>query len=384
MNSLLVYCESLSACAAMLLLLFIYNIKKWKPKIINAMAMVYVCTITSAILDIIWQNIEGKSDLRNASIVINCFYFILMTLSAYFTFEACLDRLPIGNWKKWYIRLPLIIPIAAVAIISIISIQTGWLFYVSKEGVYTRGKIYILQPIISYLYVFSVMIIAIIFSKKAQLQSEKINCRVIATFPLIVILFGAIQVILPPGIPSIHFGNMIGLFILFMAENDTQITRDSLTRLFNRYAMDTIISEKLAKYKKEDNQHLFLLLGDLDDFKKINDTYGHMEGDRALQTTSDVLSALTSEYNAAAFRMGGDEFAVIFETERPDDILIFRERLMFLLAEASENDVYTLKMSMGFAEYDGELELVKFIDLADKNLYLIKKERKSNQINSAT
>jgi diguanylate cyclase (GGDEF)-like protein len=85
--------------------------------------------------------------------------------------------------------------------------------------------------------------------------------------------------------------------------------RDALTGLGNRRAFDEALDRVVAGARRSDRP-LTLVIGDIDDFKSVNDTYGHLEGDRCLREVAAVI-AKTVRPSDACFRWGGDEFAVI-------------------------------------------------------------------------
>jgi diguanylate cyclase (GGDEF)-like protein len=88
-----------------------------------------------------------------------------------------------------------------------------------------------------------------------------------------------------------------------------QATRDALTKLWNRHAILEILSRELDRTARE-GKPLGLLLGDLDHFKAVNDTYGHVAGDTVLREVAGRFSASIRSYDAAG-RYGGEEFLIV-------------------------------------------------------------------------
>lgn len=103
-------------------------------------------------------------------------------------------------------------------------------------------------------------------------------------------------------------------------------SKDSLTNLYNRYFLEeyqALILSRADRYRRTVG---FILL-DLDRFKNINDTYGHKIGDEVLKLTAEILEAQT-RVNEAAFRLGGDEFLVVFpDLKSVDELHIVESRL---------------------------------------------------------
>lgn len=126
------------------------------------------------------------------------------------------------------------------------------------------------------------------------------------------------------------------------------------------------------------NKELYLFIMDMDYFKKINDKYGHIEGDEALVIAADTLKNAAGKTGLYAFRFGGDEFVVAGEVKsdfNPDE---FCARINEILSEETqkrEKD-YTLHMSIGYFKHTHEIKDVsEFISSADKYLYKKKSER---------
>jgi diguanylate cyclase (GGDEF)-like protein/PAS domain S-box-containing protein len=85
---------------------------------------------------------------------------------------------------------------------------------------------------------------------------------------------------------------------------------DELTQLYNRRFFNTKIEDEINRAKRENNYFSLLIL-DIDYFKEFNDTYGHQEGDIALEKVSVVLKNFTNRSSDFAFRLGGEEFGII-------------------------------------------------------------------------
>ena len=85
---------------------------------------------------------------------------------------------------------------------------------------------------------------------------------------------------------------------------------DELTQLYNRRFFNIKIEEEINRVKR-DNNHFSFLIMDIDYFKQYNDTYGHQQGDLALEKVANVLKERTNRASDFAFRLGGEEFGII-------------------------------------------------------------------------
>ena len=178
---------------------------------------------------------------------------------------------------------------------------------------------------------------------------------------------------------SVYCVNMFTFMLVFavmvnyIAEQHKQIMVDNLTKLYNRYGMDSELREQLMQYERENEDSFYIIACDLDKFKYINDTWGHLEGDRALVLTAKVLSKVSKKFDSNVFRIGGDEFVIITDKSEKglaDDIT---NSIKDELDKLEFRDDYNIKMSIGVALYDGVTPIDELLNNADKKLYDAKK-----------
>lgn len=159
----------------------------------------------------------------------------------------------------------------------------------------------------------------------------------------------------------------------------SQSLTDELTGLYNRRGFLASVQQRLnATHQKKGE--IVLLFIDLDDFKWINDTLGHHEGDRALMETAGILIETFRESDIIG-RIGGDEFAVFVSGAHKTSCEILTSRLQDNLDahNAQGNRPYHLSMSVGVAYYDPEYpcSISELLSRADRLMYE-QKRRKGN------
>lgn len=151
---------------------------------------------------------------------------------------------------------------------------------------------------------------------------------------------------------------------------------DSLTRLLNRRAFESRARAICLKHDAPPSP-LALVMFDLDHFKRVNDTYGHATGDRALQAIADLCRETWRRSDLVA-RIGGEEFAVLIEgVERAgvlDMVQRFRKRLSTVVVTSDAGATFTMTTSFGVAIdlCTGEPQLASLLRRADKLLYRAK------------
>lgn len=146
---------------------------------------------------------------------------------------------------------------------------------------------------------------------------------------------------------------------------------DPLTGLGNREGFNRAFKLELARARRYEH-HLSLMLLDLNDFKEINDRFGHAEGDKALVAVADALAG-AARGSDQVFRWGGDEFAIVMPEVRPADAQAAAERLGRVVASLAANGV-GLTISIGVANYpvDG-LDRETLLEVSDHRMYVSKR-----------
>jgi diguanylate cyclase (GGDEF)-like protein len=155
---------------------------------------------------------------------------------------------------------------------------------------------------------------------------------------------------------------------------------DELTGIANRSAFNRALAATMDTARRAATP-LTLLLIDLDEFKAINDTHGHVVGDDVLRAVGQRLTELASSGSLAG-RLGGDEFALmVTDPERNADLPALADQLLEALRQpvATSVGVVPTSATIGFARYeDCGGSLREFVHCADKALYEAKRERRGS------
>lgn len=193
------------------------------------------------------------------------------------------------------------------------------------------------------------------------------------------------------GFPVLMDNEVAGIYYLYQditerKNHEATIMRqafhDPLTGLPNRNLFNERLTRAVERSKRRDSYHFALVLMDLDRFKKINDTLGHLMGDQLLKHVGSILHACVRSVDTAA-RLGGDEFAIILEEfHSKQDVLLILDRIQNLLREPLQIGDRTLHTSgsMGIvintSEYSTAEDLMRDADIA---MYRAKEHRKPYQ-----
>lgn len=247
------------------------------------------------------------------------------------------------------------------------------LFYIDESGVYRRGPLFILTYVLSYSYVVIAFIRAMInFFKETDEQNKAFLIR-LCLFPIGPGLSGILQFVYPK-FPVACVAISLSTFFLYLTWIDQLISLDPLTGLNNRKQLNHSFDSLSKNAGELDNIWLYLI--DVNHFKKINDTYGHLQGDKALKIIAEVLKAACKGMNKGTVisRFGGDEFVILVpgNTEDENNELknTIREKLKELSAKKSIP--FELTVSIGVAKANSGESLKDLLSQADSAMYMEK------------
>ncbi len=147
---------------------------------------------------------------------------------------------------------------------------------------------------------------------------------------------------------------------------------DELTGLYNRRMLDRLV-EGAAVHAKRSNINMVLGIADVDDFKNVNDTFGHAVGDEVLKTIASIIKdKVESIPGGMCGRWGGEEFLFIFPNQSLDVCLKAMEEMRLLISETSFSEVGKKTVSIGITQFSKEEANELIFQRADSALYKAK------------
>jgi diguanylate cyclase (GGDEF)-like protein len=152
---------------------------------------------------------------------------------------------------------------------------------------------------------------------------------------------------------------------------------DDLTGLFNSRFFRMQMEIEMARAKRTGHPCTLMMI-DLDNFKSLNDTLGHLEGDRFLAEFGQIMRA-SARTTDLIYRYGGDEFAVIMPATTAIDAIVICQRFNNALSNMPQKTDPAISLSIGIAEYNtfSSYDINDFIHAADLAMYKAKKEGKN-------
>ncbi|MBO6283932.1 MAG: diguanylate cyclase, partial [Pseudobutyrivibrio sp.] len=171
-----------------------------------------------------------------------------------------------------------------------------------------------------------------------------------------------------------------------LMEKNEQLTKmlyksshDALTGLLNRGAIEQVIFDAV---KNEENWHLIMF--DIDDFKQVNDNFGHSEGDNTLKALSEYLiKNIDALPNVEVGRWGGEEFMLFLSDYTDDEVLDIAEKMRNEIKQITV-DSKKISVSLGVTKHKSKEEALVTIDRVDELLYLAKNKGKDKVCSDIT
>lgn len=287
--------------------------------------------------------------------------------SGFMYFECCRDS---AFSRRRTFRLESNVPALLYIVLMLINYRKGFLFMVDDAGIYHRGYAFSVTYVICFVYYALVTVRSFLDAFKKQNFIDRKYFIKIGLFPFVPTVGGLIQYV-QPNIPILCPVLTISSILISLDIIEGLIYSDPLTGLENRRSF----LRRLVLMMKNlySNERLFFSMIDLNDFKSINDTYGHNIGDLALVIVSDAMKQCAKSHRNRMnlCRYGGDEFAVVLSTDDRMEIRRYLEdvqRQTEVLTRQREMPC-TITFSAGIAEWNGEDSTDDYIANADREMY---------------
>ncbi len=326
------------------------------------------------IFDLLWDlGLTGAIKMSSwVKYGINAAYFVCLSLSAFFwlVFSEIVQNKKIG---KKVLFLIFVLPMALLLVLLLTTSKTGWLYRFDENGKYIRGTLFYLQfaPALIYILIASVKSLIGMLEPNNYERHETFSTMFSYSFATFIC---ALVQFFFQDLPVLSTAPTISLLLVYTNSLKIQLSRDSLTGIYNRRKLVDTLYEKAGSPKK--NKKLYFIFIDIDNFKMLNDKFGHDEGDVALQLVADALYDACSHRNGTCGRYGGDEFAVVQELDENESIANLCDEIKHEITELtnSEKSKFPVNVSVGYGEYLKDAQSVPaLIRFADKRMYENKK-----------
>jgi diguanylate cyclase (GGDEF)-like protein len=350
-----------------------FNTDAFQRKLLLALLF---CAFISVVTDFIDRCLSGIPG-NNVTLYISASLFLVAQNCTYYLGAIFIDYFAYKNIvrsRKFIIVVCVFLSLHLISVIANLSL--GFYFYVSPDNYYTRGNLYLLRLLLSY----SAILLIILDISLASKHFKQSQAYLIILFIAITGIGATLDIVLKEGsLTWPCFAAAILYLYFFIIQSDSKL--DSLTGIGNRYSFNEFI-DKLSHQNSKEEYSIVMI--DMDRFKEINDTLGHLEGDNALRDMAAIIKGCIRHSDFAA-RYGGDEF--VLATEAVYDIQRLMDRIQDAITLQNEKRLrpYQIYMSYGYDVYitNSGQSIQDFLNHIDAKMYKQKEERKKAGIDSA-
>ncbi len=277
--------------------------------------------------------------------IMQCYFFGLCSLLCLLWALFCVQRRKPGKVSL----ILLFVPFLALVVCLLISFANGMIFSITDDNLYLRGPLFHITTVCTYSYVIYALI-QVLKHKKSLMSNEFYPYLLVPTLPMVT---GIIQLAFGLDVLIVWPSVAIALLVIELYSLEEKMNIDHMTGLYNRKYLDVYIEEVLQmgrlNYGSGSKRKFAALMLDIDSFKVINDTYGHLEGDNAIKIAAGILSRSVRKGDFVS-RYGGDEFLIILNqcSANTPGRVINRIKENTSHYNAEHNLPYALEFSVGY------------------------------------
>ncbi|MDO5436557.1 MAG: GGDEF domain-containing protein [Clostridia bacterium] len=265
------------------------------------------------------------------------------------------------------------VPFAVMCLFTLTTPLHGLCFAI--EGTqYARGVLNVPFTALCTAFVLVSGITAMIGSFRKKHHANRVLLRMLFLYAVMIAGAQLLQTLLGPILPFRSLFAALLFMVVTLRGMCETVTADALTHINNRFSLNRLLDAKLSG-----NEPFGLLMIDIDDFKQINDTYGHVNGDEAIIHTAEAVTRAVPAGSFAA-RYGGDEFAVVLApaAEAEGEPLEQKIRAELKRITVEHGCPYSIDITAGYAKREKGIDNIPdMIAAADSVLYDKKRAKKA-------
>ncbi len=358
-----------------LFILFLGVIKQvdGKDPVYRSFLSLIILNCVMLVLELIVFSLNGIAGtwiyviMNSASLMYHLLIPVILFMTFIF-FDFHFHRTP--HKPFWYI-----IPFGALFITNLVlvfmSVSNGSIFQLDAQNTFSKGTYYIY-------YELAIYVMFVLIFIHAVLQRKKVDHNTFVALALFTMpLTGTMILVAFADFMYVTWNAfMISMVISYLFIQLDITSTDYLTGLKNRRGFEYLLFNLDRSHVK--NEKIIGIILDVDNFKTINDVYGHHVGDNALKTLGNILKSAV-RMNDFVSRTGGDEFAIIIQSSDANVENVVVERIYKKLNEYNElmPNGFKLHVSIGSDAYDEHKHrsISSFFEYLDKEMYRDKNEQ---------
>lgn len=365
---------SLILLVILLLSIFIKReIYKYSSRLLRNIVILIIILLNIEMLSWAFDGID-KSYAYVLNYTFNLLFFIL-GVGAAGIFASYVDYMNFGSKQRLRQRFYYMHMFVFSIVLVVFNFFIPIIFSIDANNVYTREPLIIL----GFGAVYILLISMIIQTFRNRKNLEKTISYSIYIFILLPFIGGLLQLLFF-GLLIMWAGAGLGIIIAYIFTETISSSKDFLTKLYTRSITNDYVERLIEK-----DEIFGVIMIDIDNFKKINDNYGHKSGDLVLVHFSRILEK-TFPQNAIISRFGGDEFVVVIKDSTDTDLIKFKNILETNIASYQEYELiqkimfsygHIIRIKNSYQNIDTLLEI------SDKIMYAEKAKHKNHRRRSS-
>ena len=357
----------------MIILIFTDYIKKYNTDFYQRLIFVHILifTLVGIATSFIYYFLEGMpgEGINLLFKMVLTFYYLLQSAAYYYVF-VLIDYLSYKDISRTKLAARVAwIMLVLHGFVLTLNLRMGFYFYINDDNFFVRGDGYVVRLIIAFCPVLFTLLDTLIPSKSYK-KPQLIILLLFIVFTGFGIFLDVVFNTSTKVWPCFTAALLYAYF--FIIRLDSKI--DSLTGIGNRYSFSEFINRISLQSA---GQSWNIVMVDIDYFKQINDTLGHMEGDNALRDLASIIKGCIRHTDFAA-RYGGDEFIIAARADSDIDRILTRLHEAINIQNNKGNRPYKIEISYGHDTYnpDSGQKIEEFLVHIDRLMYQHKAERR--------
>lgn len=362
-------------CIAVLLLILFRGIRynreaSVQTKIIRCIVLA-ACVLCVSDVAAAW--VRG-ADFAGADICVHLANMIYLLSGVIIAFEWIIYVLyETGHMKKRWDRVHVLcaVPLILFMVLLVSNPFTGLLFTVTEDNLYQRGPAVAVHSILCFFYVLVGTAVTVAALRREESRLRRAELKPLLYFAVPAITGGLIQVFCY-GITIFQAGVTVAVLLLFETKQKSVIHTDSLTKMNNRRALEEYIE---GMTRTSEPKSITFIMMDVNNFKMINDTLGHLAGDEVLREVSGVIKHACGVIRHRIFvcRYGGDEFLLAGTGISDEELSYLTDRIRRETGKLVSESYAEIDMSVSIGVSSGVCrdyeDAIRLISEADSRMY---------------
>ncbi len=364
-----------SSVLSLIILMVIYSYTYNRMEKANIHYKLYMALIKinmmMIVIDILGWAFNGSPGSVNMllNIGFNLLLYVLVPVGPMFWVLYTFSQVAYNEDKYKRMKKHLFLTFIIHSALCVSSLFNGIFFTVDPQNMYSRGDYYWLHV----LFCYSFLIYSLIYIAANRERLDKKYYYSMLVFALPISIGGMLQVLFY-GVTFTWSGMMLSNLIIYLNIQDRGLNTDYLTGVYNRRHLERFINLKIHNATAEKSFAGIII--DIDEFKLINDSFGHSVGDEALKNAAKIITESLGN-NDFVSRIGGDEFFVIVDTSCRHALTAVIEKIKRNVEGFNNLKAvpYKLYFSFGYNIYDNaaKISAEEFLKQVDALMYTNKR-----------